>query len=156
VLLRETALKLEPQDYRLLRPDGDIELEKITKKENVRPDGDIQLNIDYSKFVVPECLNCGGMLKPNVVFFGDNVPRHTGKVVDDLMLQADGVMVVGSSLAVWSSFRLVRLFMERGGKERVCIINDGFTRADNLIDSTLQKLGYPARTSIVLPQLFDS
>lgn len=94
------------------------------------PDGDADLLSDFSQIQVPDCADCGGILKPNVVFFGDSVART---VVDQIMAQvdsADGVLVVGSSLMVFSSFRFVR-HAHACGVPTVAL-NQGVTRADDL------------------------
>ncbi len=95
------------------------------------PDGDADLaeNLDLADFLVPACERCGGMLKPDVVFYGDSVPR--GRVADatDLVDRADAVLVVGSSLMVFSSFRFARRAHERGIP--LVAVNEGVTRADD-------------------------
>ncbi|MBR7560567.1 NAD-dependent deacetylase, partial [Mycobacterium tuberculosis] len=73
----------------------------------IAPDGDADLETDFSTFVVPDCPHCGGVLKPDVVFFGENVPRERVAAVHDHLQQADAVLVVGSSLMVYSGFRFV-------------------------------------------------
>ena len=79
------------------------------------PDGDADLAADsVERFLVPECMGCGGVLKPRVVFFGDNVPRA---IVDEAFgaTEAAGLLlVVGSSLAVYSGYRFLRRAVERG------------------------------------------
>jgi NAD-dependent SIR2 family protein deacetylase len=83
------------------------------------PDGDADLeSLDFSSFRVPPCPACGGVLKPDVVFFGENV-------------QADAMLVVGSSLMVYSGFRFVQM-AARAGKP-VAAVNMGKTRADDLL-----------------------
>jgi NAD-dependent SIR2 family protein deacetylase len=71
----------------------------------IAPDGDADLEgIDFSAFNVPACEICGGMLKPDVVFYGESVPRETTAAALAAVESADGVLVAGSSLMVWSSF----------------------------------------------------
>ncbi|MDT8893096.1 NAD-dependent protein deacetylase [Halomonas sp. I1] len=95
------------------------------------PDGDADLEADFADFRVPDCMRCGdGIWKPDVVFFGDSVPRAR---VDDafaLVAEADGLLVVGSSLMVYSGFRFARE-AARAGKPLACL-NLGRTRADDL------------------------
>ena len=94
------------------------------------PDGDADVLTDFSAIEVPSCDHCGGILKPHVVFFGDSVDRD---VVDHIRCQvdsADGVLVVGSSLMVFSSFRFVRQAHARGLP--IAALNQGVTRADEL------------------------
>lgn len=99
---------------------------------NMAPDGDADLeNLDFAAFDVPACAHCGGVLKPAVVFFGEAVPP--GRAADALarVTGADALLVVGSSLMVWSGFRLVRAAAERGIP--VAVVNLGDTRADALL-----------------------
>jgi NAD-dependent SIR2 family protein deacetylase len=94
------------------------------------PDGDADVVTDFSAIEVPSCDHCGGILKPHVVFFGDSVDRD---VVDHVRCQvdsADGVLVVGSSLMVFSSFRFVRQAHAKGVP--IAALNQGVTRADEL------------------------
>ncbi|TAN06510.1 MAG: NAD-dependent protein deacetylase [Rhodanobacteraceae bacterium] len=96
------------------------------------PDGDADLEgVDFRAFNVPACGLCGGVLKPDVVFYGEAVPRETTAAAFAATEAADGVLVVGSSLMVWSSFRLVRAAVQRGVE--VVAINQGRTRADDLL-----------------------
>lgn len=94
------------------------------------PDGDADLEVDFSEVQVPDCEHCGGVLKPRVVFFGDSVEKVLVEKLMDKVAQADGVLVVGSSLMVFSSFRFVR----HGHQLAVPIaaLNQGATRADDL------------------------
>lgn len=96
-----------------------------------RPDGDVDLD-DTDGFVVPGCADCGGVLKPDVVFFGENVPaarveRCYGAV--DALAESDGTLLVaGSSLTVMSGFRFVRRAARAATP--VVIVNRGPTRGD--------------------------
>jgi NAD-dependent SIR2 family protein deacetylase len=95
------------------------------------PDGDADLeNVDFSAFQVQTCPRCGGMLKPDVVFFGESVPKTRVASAVEWLDQADAVLVVGSSLMVWSGYRFVLRAVERG--LQVACINRGVTRADRL------------------------
>jgi NAD-dependent SIR2 family protein deacetylase len=85
---------------------------------------------DFSRFQVPECLNCGGMLKPDVVFFGENVPRARYETARAALLASDALLVVGSSLMVYSGYRFARMAHEAGLP--IAILNRGRTRADEL------------------------
>lgn len=99
----------------------------------VRPDGDVDL-AETSGFRVPGCATCGGVLKPDVVFFGENVPKPRVErcyaAVDALDPNTEALLVLGSSLTVMSGFRFVR----RAGKAGVpvVVVNRGATRADDL------------------------
>ncbi|MDX1582448.1 MAG: NAD-dependent protein deacetylase [Thermoanaerobaculia bacterium] len=93
------------------------------------PDADAAIDDDrITLFNVPDCGLCGGVLKPDVVFFGENVARA---IVDDCFARVDeagAMLVVGSSLAVWSGYRFVRAAAERGIP--IAIVNVGVTRGD--------------------------
>lgn len=99
------------------------------------PDGDADLEQDFSRFDVPACEACGGVLKPAVVFFGDSIPAERSRAAAAHAEAADAVLVVGSSLMVWSGYRLVRAAAERGVP--VAALNLGVTRADALLDLKL-------------------
>ncbi|WP_373182247.1 NAD-dependent protein deacetylase [Halomonas campaniensis] len=95
------------------------------------PDGDADLETDFSSFEVPGCTRCGdGIWKPDVVFFGDSVPRDTVERAFDLLAESEALLVVGSSLMVFSGFRFARA-AARDGKPIACL-NLGRTRADDL------------------------
>ena len=89
---------------------------------------------DTAGFVVPACESCGGILKPHVVFFGENVPAPTVarcfEAVDALVENDGALLVAGSSLTVMSGFRFVRRAARAGVP--VVIVNRGTTRADDL------------------------
>ncbi len=95
------------------------------------PDGDAEVARDVvGAFRVPECHRCGGVLKPAVVFFGESVPRDKVTYAMGRVDEADALLVVGSSLTVWSGFRFARRAAERGLP--IAIVNIGPTRADDL------------------------
>jgi NAD+-dependent protein deacetylase sirtuin 4 len=91
------------------------------------PDGDTELE-PAADFEVPACRACGGILKPDVVFFGDNVPRPRVEAAFAMTDAADVLLVVGSSLTVYSGYRFVLRAAERG--QRIAIVNLGETRGD--------------------------
>jgi len=92
------------------------------------PDGDVQVeNVDA--FVVPECTVCGGILKPEVVFFGEFVPKERFAEASALIARADALLIAGSSLAVNSGIRLLEQAARR--KLPVVIINRGETKGDS-------------------------
>ena len=96
------------------------------------PDGDAHLEDDrHAGFGVPPCPSCGGMLKPDVVFFGDNVPRERVAIASKAVEEATALLIVGSSLMVYSGFRFAEQ-AHRLGKP-VVAINRGITRADALL-----------------------
>lgn len=95
------------------------------------PDGDANLGGEViAGFQIPECERCGGVLKPHVVFFGESVPREKVEQSMQQIEEADRLLVVGSSLTVWSGFRFVRRAADRGIP--IAILNVGPTRADDL------------------------
>ncbi len=95
------------------------------------PDGDSEVAREVeARFVVAPCETCGGVLKPDVVFFGENVPKP---VVDDawrLFDEAAVLLVLGTSLTVFSGYRFVLRAAERGVD--VAIVNRGATRGDGI------------------------
>ncbi len=96
------------------------------------PDGDADLDgLDFATFAVPACAACGGALKPDVVFFGENVPRERVEEATADLDAADAMLVVGSSLMVYSGYR----FAERAAMsgKPIAAVNLGRTRADALI-----------------------
>ena len=93
-------------------------------------DGDAQLEPDVSGVQVPACPSCGGMLKPDVVFFGETVPPQKVRDSYAALEEADAVLVVGSSLAVFSGYRFVRRAAQLG--KPIVVVNSGTTRADPL------------------------
>ena len=98
----------------------------------LRPDGDVELD-DTAGFEVPACEACGGVLKPDVVFFGENVPApRVQRCYDavDALGPGDALLVVGSSLTVMSGFRFVRRAAKAGVP--VVIVKRGSTRGDDL------------------------
>lgn len=100
---------------------------------NFAPDGDAVL--DYTattSFNIANCELCGGVLKPDVVFFGESVPPDRVQRARDHLAGSDALLVIGSSLMVWSGFRFARLAAESG--KALAIINRGKTRADDLAD----------------------
>jgi NAD-dependent SIR2 family protein deacetylase len=96
------------------------------------PDGDADLAaLDFSGFQVPVCSLCGGILKPDVVFFGESVPQQRVQASMRHLLQADAVLVVGSSLMVYSGYRFVQAAAAAG--KPIVAVNLGNTRADALL-----------------------
>jgi NAD-dependent SIR2 family protein deacetylase len=90
-----------------------------------------ELNREWSgEFRVPACDRCGGVLKPDVVFFGESVPAEKVSVAMQRVEEGDALLVVGSSLTVWSGFRFVKRAGERGVP--IAIVNIGPTRGDEL------------------------
>lgn len=103
-----------------------------SRDASVAPDGDADLNgVDFSTFRIPSCPACGGILKPDVVFFGENVPRERVERAMQALTRADAMLVVGSSLMVYSGYRFVQAAADSG--KPIAAVNLGRTRADPLL-----------------------
>jgi len=134
---------------RLLALNPDWSPGGVRAGADIAPDGDAEVEGDeVVSFRVPTCLACGGTLMPDVVFFGGTVPAEKVDEAWALIESAPALLVVGSSLAVYSGFRFVRGAAERGVK--VAILNLGPTRADELSHLRLE-----ARAGLVLPHMVD-
>jgi NAD-dependent SIR2 family protein deacetylase len=95
------------------------------------PDGDADIDASLiESFAAPRCDACGGLLKPDVVFFGENVPGDRYTHAREALAFADALLVAGSSLMVYSGFRFVRLAYDAGLP--IAIVNRGRTRGDDL------------------------
>jgi NAD-dependent SIR2 family protein deacetylase len=111
------------------------------------PDGDAHIEPDaLDDFHAPFCLHCGGTLTPDVIFFGDNIPAPRTIEALARMDNADALLVVGSSLMVYSGFRFARLAAASG--KPIAAINQGITRADDLIDLKVE-----ASAELILPRV---
>ena len=96
------------------------------------PDGDADLDgLDFSRFEVPACAACGGLLKPDVVFYGESVPRERVVTAMQGVRDADAMLIVGTSLMVYSGYRFAREAASAGIP--IASVNLGRTRADELI-----------------------
>jgi NAD-dependent SIR2 family protein deacetylase len=97
----------------------------------IAPDGDADIvDAIIESFAAPQCRRCGSLLKPDVVFFGENVPGERYAEAREALGQADALLVAGSSLMVYSGYRFVRLAHEAGLP--IAIVNRGHTRGDDL------------------------
>lgn len=97
----------------------------------IRPDGDAEVDDHIVEYMtVPECERCGGVLMPDVVFFGGTVPKERVDATREAIEAADALLVAGSSLRVFSGYRFVRMAHELG--KPIAIVNRGVTRADDL------------------------
>jgi NAD-dependent SIR2 family protein deacetylase len=92
-----------------------------------RPDGDVDVD-DVDSMVIPACTVCGGILKPDVVFFGEFVPTDTFQAAAALVHGADTLLVAGSSLVVNSGIRLIELARRR--RVPIIVVNRGITKGD--------------------------
>ena len=97
----------------------------------VRPDGDVGIGASPDDLLVPDCPECGGVLKPKVVFFGESVPRSRVEDAFAALDEADALLVVGSSLMVYSGFRFAEAAAAAG--KPIAAVNLGRTRADHLL-----------------------
>jgi NAD-dependent deacetylase sirtuin 4 len=122
----------------------------MEQQVELRPDGDAELPLEAVRsFRVADCTSCGGAMKPDVVFFGDNVPRPTVDAAFAMLEEGDALLVVGSSLAVFSGYRFVLRASER--HMPIAMINIGESRGDELADVRVE-----ARAGEVLPQLAEA
>lgn len=109
------------------------------------PDGDAEVEASAG-FTIPNCANCGGTLKPDVVFFGESVPSDRVEHAMTALDQAEALLVAGTSLSVNSGLRFVRRAV-RSGKP-VIIVNQGPTKGDELASIKIE-----GNTSLVLEGL---
>jgi NAD-dependent SIR2 family protein deacetylase len=123
------AVRLPRASIQAMLADAHPEWTAITAA--AAPDGDADLeDLDLGGFRPPPCPRCGGLLKPDVVFFGENVPRMRVEAAADALHRADAMLVVGSSLMVYSGYRFARMAHEAGLP--LAILTRGVTRADDL------------------------
>ncbi|MFO0727694.1 MAG: NAD-dependent protein deacetylase [Myxococcota bacterium] len=114
----------------------------------VHPDGDAELGAEETAdFVLADCEACGGVLKPNVVFFGENVPADVTKAAFERLDSARALFVVGSSLTVFSGYRFVRRAKEQ--QKPVAILNLGPTRGDAEATLRLDALQAPTLDGVL-------
>jgi NAD-dependent SIR2 family protein deacetylase len=109
------------------------------------PDGDAEIEAT-ADFRIPPCPSCGGILKPDVVFFGESVPTERVAVTMNQLESSDALLVAGSSLTVNSGMRFARAANKAG--KPIVIVNVGPTKADEI---ALAKIEAP--TSIALEEL---
>src|SRR5688572_24400405 len=101
------------------------------------PDGDADIDAaTIEAFAAPRCEKCHGRLKPDVVFFGENVPCDRYEQACEALAGADALLVAGSSLMVYSGYRFVRLAHEAGLP--IALVNRGRTRADDLAELKIE------------------
>jgi NAD-dependent SIR2 family protein deacetylase len=120
---------------------------EISKDSNVEftPDGDAEIE-GTKDFKVPACGKCSGILKPDVVFFGESVPTDRVELALSQLADCDAVLVAGSSLTVNSGFRFIKQASKSG--KPIVIVNIGPTRADQLAIAKIE-----ANTSLALERL---
>jgi NAD-dependent SIR2 family protein deacetylase len=108
-----------------------------TLEAGIAPDGDADLEgVDFSAFAIPACGHCGGILKPDVVYFGENVPRERVQAAQAALADSDAMLVVGSSLMVYSGFRFAQWAHAAGTP--IAALTLGRTRADDLLSLKVQ------------------
>jgi NAD-dependent SIR2 family protein deacetylase len=142
-------------EERLLSSVSEENCQLFTPEENPEgklftPDGDVEISEEYAEtFQVPVCRRCGGVLKPDVVFFGGSVPKPIVNTCWEMVEQARSLLVIGSSLTVFSGFRFVKACAAQG--KPIIIINSGPTRGDDLATVRID-----AQLGEVLPMLVDA
>ncbi|MEY4320178.1 MAG: hypothetical protein RLZZ471_119 [Actinomycetota bacterium] len=119
----------------------------VKKDINVEfsPDGDAEIEAALN-FQIPQCENCGGVLKPDVVFFGENVPADRAEFAISRLETAEALLVAGTSLTVNSGLRFVRAAAKAG--KPVIIVNLGQTKGDEFASAKIE-----ANTSLALERL---
>ena len=124
----ESLVPREELQAELLRRNGAWR----SSQARAAPDGDSDLDgLPFGEFDVPACSRCGGILKPDVVFFGESVPRPRVDTAMQQLERADAVLVVGSSLMLYSGYRFVHAAAQ--ARKPIAAVNLGRTRADELL-----------------------
>jgi len=112
------------------------------------PDGDADVQrVDLDALRVPSCSHCGGVLKPDVVFFGEGVPRERVASASLALERADAMLVIGSSLMVYSGYRFCEQAQAMG--KPIAAINLGRTRGDHLLALKVERSCAEALGSLV-------
>ena len=118
-------------------PDGDADLEiqaggaRAARSQAAEVAQTPQGWLEFARFDVPDCPRCGGLLKPDVVFYGESVPRERVQRAMQAVQDADAMLIVGSSLMVYSGYRFARDAAAAG--KPIAAVNLGRTRADELL-----------------------
>lgn len=108
---------------------------ELIGKGKINPDGDVELpaGVSYDDFDIPPCSTCSSQkMKPKVVFFGENIKSEITEKAEKFVRDSSAVVILGSSLATYSSYRLIRLANQLN--KPIGIITKGPTRADSLMD----------------------
>ena len=126
---------------------AELNPEFLSLTATAAPDGDADLETDFSLFQVADCPHCGGILKPDVVFFGDNVPKERVHSALEMLQQADALWVIGSSLMVYSGFRFCKYAQQ--WQKPIMALTLGKTRADAMLDLRLNVPIAPVLTGLV-------
>lgn len=122
------GMKIERSDFqntlKSLNPNH------VIKEFVMNPDGDVDIDETVvSDFIIPNCSQCNGILQPDIVFFGGNVPREKVDSVNNYAQDCDSLLILGSSLTVFSSYRVVLKAAECN--KPIAIVNIGNTRGDS-------------------------
>lgn len=142
-----TSYKVKCMDcnFRLTRDSMQLLIRQQNPNWNIisndlAPDNDVQLTKEQIKvFNLPLCPKCkNDRLKPEVIFFGDSIPKELINLTNEKLLKCDGLLSVGTSLEVYSAFRIVLLAKEL--KIPISIVNIGQTRADQKTDLKINSL----------------
>lgn len=133
---------------RLAELNPHVELQPFLGHAELRPDGDAVVD-EWQTFRLASCRRCGGVLKPDVVFFGEPVPTERVEASYAMVDAADALLVAGSSLTVMSGLRFARQAAKAG--KPLVIVNHGATRADDLATIRLDANTSQVLASIVGP-----
>lgn len=139
-------------DFKFSRPEFQNLIKSFNptwsaESEEMAPDADVQLTEEQIEgFRVPPCPSCGGPLKPEITFFGDNVPKATVEFVHRKVRESDALLMAGTSLQVYSGYRFAAAAKDQ--HKPVAILNIGPTRADKLAD-----LKIDAKCGDILPKI---
>lgn len=113
-----------------------------------RPDGDVEIPQAYiDSFKIPDCPKCGGMLKPEIVFFGDSVPKSSAEKLANWICNSDALLILGSSLKVYSGYRILLHCYDMGTP--IAIVNIGAARGEEKA-----QLKISAKCGDIIPKLF--
>ncbi len=108
------------------------------RRAEVAPDGDAELDeTDFSGFDVPVCEQCAGLMKPDVVYFGETVPAERVRQTRDALQRSDAMLIIGSSLMVYSGFRFARQAHELGLP--IASVTMGHGRADQWLSLKIEQ-----------------
>lgn len=139
-------------DHKMTRPEMQVLLDSYNtnwsaQSDEIAPDADVQLSQEQiNGFKVPPCPNCGGPLKPEITFFGDNVMKPIVEFVHEKLKESDCLLMIGTSLQVYSGYRFAVAAKDQG--KPIAILNIGHTRADKLA-----RLQVHAKCGDVLPKI---
>ena len=122
-------------------------LDRAASSRQLAPDGDVEIE-DTDRFIAPTCPACAGVLKPDVVFFGESVPKPRVEAARRMVTEAEVLLVVGSSLTVYSGYRFVRQAEAEGTP--IAIVTLGETRGHRHA-----QVAVDARLAEVLPELTE-